>query len=105
MAEELLHVTTRAAWDQRGDGATYAPPGLAEEGFVHLCTAAQLPGVLARHYAGATGLVVLRLDLGPLPEVRWEPGAGSDPGPFPHAYGPLPVSAVRAVDDVVVTAS
>ena len=31
-------------------------------------------------------------------EVRWEPGTHGDPAHgFPHAYGPVPISAVVAV--------
>ena len=83
----LLHVTTADAW-------TAGPPATPEGGFLHLCTPAQLPFVLARHFAGHLGLVVLRLNPAALDDVRWE---ASEPGmdPFPHLYGPLPATAIQ----------
>lgn len=92
----LFHVTTLSGWDPTA--ALHEPPGFASEGFVHLCTRAQVAGVLERYYAGVPDLVLLELDPSRLgAEVRWEPGAGADPGPFPHLYGPLPLAAVRGV--------
>lgn len=86
----LLHVTDAEGWAavQRGP--------VAADGFWHLCTQAQLPFVLNRHFPDRRGLVVLHLDPAKLGEVRWEE---SEPGmdPFPHLYGPLLAAAVTAV--------
>ena len=85
----LLHVITADAW-------AVGPPATPEGGFLHLCTPEQLPFVLARHFAGHLGLVVLHLDPAVLDDVRWEASeAGMDP--FPHLYGPFPASAIRSV--------
>lgn len=85
----LLHVTTAAAW-------AAGPPSPPQDGFLHLCTPAQLAFVLDRHFAGQSGLVVLHMDAASLADVRWE---ASEPGmdPFPHLYGPLPEGAIRWV--------
>lgn len=85
----LLHVVTADAW-------AAGPPATPEGGFLHFCTPAQLPFVLARHFAGHSGLVVLHVDPAALDDVRWE---ASEPGmdPFPHLHGPLPASAIRSV--------
>ncbi len=85
----LCHVTTQAAWDAAGDS-------LSAEPFLHCCTEAQLPFVLARHFAGRTGLLILRFD----PQqvrgcIRWE-RSEPDQDPFPHLYGSLPLAAVTA---------
>ena len=90
MSAGLIHVTTAAAW-------AAGPPALPPGGFLHLCTPAQLPFVLARHFAGQSGLVALHLDPDVLGDVRWE---ASEPGmdPFPHLYGHLPAAAVRSVE-------
>ena len=86
----LLHVTTADAW-------AAGPPVTPKGGFLHLCTSAQLPFVLAQHFAGHLGLVVLHVDPTALDDVRWEASeAGMDP--FPHLYGPLPASAVKRVE-------
>ena len=86
----LLHVMTAEAW---AAGPPVPPPG----GFLHLCTPVQLPFVLEMHFAGQSGLVVLHLDAALLADVRWEV---SEPGmdPFPHLYGQLPASAVKAAE-------
>ena len=90
--DALLHVTTAAAWALAHAAGAYACP---QGGFIHLCTPAQLAFVLARHFAGRTGLLVLKLDPAGL-DIRFE---ASEPGmpPFPHLYGSLPAAAVRAV--------
>ena len=70
------------------------------EPFLHCCTAEQLAFVLERHFAGRTGLLVLRFEAASLAEaVRWvksEP----DQEPFPHLYAPLPVTLITQVDQV-----
>lgn len=87
----LLHVTTAAGWLHLQQDQALPPAP-----FWHLCTTAQLPFVLAQHFAGQTGLVILHLDPARLHDVRWEM---SEPGmdPFPHLYGPLLASAVTSV--------
>ncbi len=91
--DNLLHVTTARGWDEAKARGAYACP---QGGFIHLCTPAQLPFVLARHFAGRTGLLVLHLDPAGL-DIRFE---ASEPGmaPFPHLYGELPEAAIRAVE-------
>ena len=86
----VLHVATPADW-----AATVAAGGLFAEPFLHLCTEAQLPFVLAKHFAGQTGLLLVRLDPAGL-DIRWE---SSEPGmdPFPHLYGWAPAAAAVEV--------
>lgn len=87
----LLHVTTQAGWAQLIREGTRPTTS-----FWHLCTAGQLPFVLAQHFAGQSGLVILHLDPAQLGDVRWE---ASEPGmdPFPHLYAALPAAAVMAL--------
>jgi uncharacterized protein (DUF952 family) len=87
---KVLHITTPEEWE-----ATRQAGGLSAEPFLHLCTAAQLPFVLQKHFAGRHGLVLVHLDPAGL-DVRWE---RSEPGhdPFPHLYGWAPVSAAAQV--------
>jgi uncharacterized protein (DUF952 family) len=93
---DLHHVITRTAWEQACQAGQHAPV----QDFLHCCTPAQLGFVLAKHFAGATGLLVLTFDPASVPaELRW---VHSEPGlpPFPHLYGPIPVAAVRSVTPV-----
>lgn len=93
----ILHVTTRAAWDEAQRGDSLRADSLDREGFIHCCTGAQLTGVLARFFQGQRELVVLEIDESKLSvEVKWEPPAES-PGSverFPHVYGVIDVRAV-----------
>lgn len=77
------------------------PATYAADGFVHLSTPAQVHLPANRLFAGRTDLVLLRLDPDALgAPVKWEPGVPADPASmlFPHLYGPLPVTAVTAVE-------
>lgn len=64
------------------------------DGFVHLSSATQVDGTLARHFAGQSGLLVLAVDPAKLPAgaLRWEPSR--DGQRFPHLYAGLPHAAV-----------
>lgn len=95
-ADLLLHAATRDDWEAR-TSTHYTPAGYAEEGFVHLSSAAQLPGTLARHYPGRHDLVLLTVDparLGSAPV--WEDlyGTGTE---FPHVYAPIELAALTSV--------
>lgn len=63
-----------------------APVDLAD-GYIHLSTAEQLPGTLAKHFANEDGLYLLALESQDLTELRWEPSRGG--ALFPHLYRAL----------------
>ncbi|MGE0829248.1 MAG: DUF952 domain-containing protein [Hyphomonadaceae bacterium] len=68
----------------------------ARDGFIHLSGADQIEGTLARHFAGQRGLVLIEIEAAALgAALRWE--ASRNGAFFPHLYGKLPKSAVRAV--------
>ncbi len=73
------------AFTQRGRSAG-APIDLTD-GYIHLSTATQLPGTLAKHFAGEDGLQLLALEGDSLDALRWEPSRGGDL--FPHLYRDL----------------
>jgi uncharacterized protein (DUF952 family) len=85
--ERLCHVTTLDALrDERLVGAP----------FLHCCTEAQLGFVLARHFAGRSGLLVLRFDPAMVEgRILWEQSE-PDQDPFPHLYGALPLRVTVA---------
>ena len=66
----------------------------ARDGFIHFSTAAQVAETAARHFAGATDLllVAVRADKLAKADLRWEPSRGGDL--FPHLYADLPMKAV-----------
>ncbi len=94
MGRLLLHVLTPGEDAARPRRGAWTPASFARDGFVHLCTRAQLSGVVARFYAGQH-VVVLALD----EERLGSPVLDEDlygHGAFPHLRGPLPASAVVA---------
>ena len=100
MTEPLLHLIDPAGWAAARAAGALAPPSLTEVGFVHLSNADQVALPANRMFAGRQDLLLLVLDPELIDvEVRWEPGTHGDPGEmrFPHAYGPVPIAAVRAV--------
>jgi uncharacterized protein (DUF952 family) len=99
----ILHLALAGDWDAALRRGRYEVSTrgvtLAQQGFVHASTPAQLPRVAAACYADAGPLVVLVLDVDALEAagsaVRWEVPDDLDEA-FPHVYGPVPVSAVVA---------
>ena len=92
--EHVFHIAEGRDWDEARRLGVYRCPSLESEGFIHCSTAAQWPRVLEERFSGATGLVLLGIDLDRFPaEVRWENLEGGSEL-FPHLYGALPVSAV-----------
>ncbi len=96
-SDVLLHMSTATEWEAARAAGALAPPSLAEVGFVHLSTPEQVMLPANRLYHGRSDLLLLVLDPARIDvEVRWEPGVPDDPESmrFPHAYGPVPTTAV-----------
>ena len=89
----LLHLVSPAEWRAAlADGAIH--PTVAD--FVHLSAPEQVAVAANGHYAGRTDLYLLVLDPERIRvEVRWE--ESEPPMRFPHAYGPVPTTAVLDV--------
>ncbi|MBL6459177.1 DUF952 domain-containing protein [Belnapia sp. T6] len=98
MTQPIYTMVRNADWRAAEAAGAYA--GSADDrrdGFLHFSTAAQLRASAAKHRAGERDLLLVEVDPAALGQaLRWEP-AGSRPGLFPHLYGSLPLSAVRAV--------
>ena len=63
------------------------------DGFIHFSAAAQVGETAAKHFAGATDLLLVAVDADALEgALKWEPSRGGDL--FPHLYGALPLGAV-----------
>ncbi|PIW29780.1 MAG: DUF952 domain-containing protein [Rhodospirillales bacterium CG15_BIG_FIL_POST_REV_8_21_14_020_66_15] len=76
----------------------------AADGFIHFSTAGQVVKSAAKHRAGQSGILLLRVDPTRLNDaLKWEASRGGQL--FPHLYGPLPVDAVLAVYDLPLDAA
>ncbi len=96
--DPLVYKIVRAdVWAAAPDPWPGSPDDL-RDGFVHLSTAAQVEGTLAKHFAGQQGLIVLTVDLARLPAdaVKWERSRGDQL--FPHLYVGLPKAAIVGVE-------
>lgn len=65
-------------------GRTAGAPVDLADGYIHLSTAVQLAGTLAKHFSGERDLHLLALDSESLTDLKWEPSRGGDL--FPHLY-------------------
>lgn len=94
----IYHIATAAAWAQAQRDGQYTMSTLdrtlAQEGFIHASSAAQVTRVANAFYRGEADLLLLVIDPGRVAsDVRYEPVPGHDL-PYPHIYGPLNLSAV-----------
>ena len=97
MPDIIYKISSEALWREaeRAGAFTGAPVDLAD-GFIHFSTAAQVAETAARHFAGATDLVLVAVDAAALgAALRYESSRGG--ALFPHLYGTLPLSVVRWV--------
>ncbi len=100
MVTLIYHIAAAADWEQAQRAGQYTTSTrgrtLAEEGFIHACTAEQVPLVANAYYQGVPDLVLLVIDPERVrPELRHEHVPGQDQ-PYPHIYGPLNANAVLA---------
>jgi uncharacterized protein (DUF952 family) len=92
--ETILHITTAAAWAKAREDGELTTPSLADEGFIHCSTFAQVESTADRIFAGSGELLALEVEVARLTSpLKWE--RATDVGDeFPHIYGPLNVDAV-----------
>ncbi len=89
----IYHITTSKDWESQMEKDTFIPADFHKEGFIHCCTAEQLPGVQERYFKGKNGLVLLLLDESKLKaELKYEPSTNNEK--FPHLYGAINRDAV-----------
>ena len=98
-ASPIYHLALAADWNAGGDqyrGSTLGH-SLAEVGFVHGSTGAQVKRIADLVYRGRPDVILLTIDPDRLDvPVRYEEGEGGER--FPHIYGPVPKAAVVHVE-------
>lgn len=100
----IFHIADRDRWLAAEQAGTYTASTvgleLADEGFIHLSTAEQVPGVLERFYRGVPNLLLLHVDESLLTELLVFEEVGDAPESFPHLYGPLNTDAVVRTEEL-----
>src|SRR4051794_29540763 len=92
--DTILHITTDGGWSAAQKAGELTAPSLADEGFIHCSTHAQVEATANRIFAGSGDLLLLELAVDRIgPELKWE--RATDVGEeFPHIYGPINLDAV-----------
>lgn len=91
-----FHLAPCSSWEEARRTGALRPERFAEEGFVHLTRGLGqlLVPANAYHAGDPRPHVALSVDLDAVGcEVRFD----ADPPLYPHAYGPLPLTAIREV--------
>lgn len=91
----IYKICPSSIWREAQRDGVFRGAGIdRRDGYIHFSTAAQLSETAARHFAGATDLVLIAVEETVLgAKLKWEPARGG--ALFPHLYGDLPFAAVR----------
>ena len=94
MSTRAFKILTAAQWASfAAENLFDGSPDDRADGFIHLSTADQVDGTIAKHFSGHSNLVIAEIELARLGDmVRWEPSRGGQL--FPHIYGVLTMDAV-----------
>jgi uncharacterized protein (DUF952 family) len=90
----IYKICDRTLWQEAQRQRVFCgAPVDTRDGFIHFSTAGQVAETAARHFAGATDLVLVAIEAERLgPALKWEVSRGG--ALFPHLYGSLPLDAV-----------
>jgi beta-hydroxylase len=93
-AATAFKILTHQQWaDFERERVFHGAPVDIADGYIHLSTAEQLEGTIAKHFTGQTDLMIAEVDLICLGDaIRWEEARGGEL--FPHLYAELPITAV-----------
>ena len=94
MAKPVYKILSHSAFaEAKRAGQFSGSPNDLGDGFIHLSTAEQLAGTLAKHFVGQPDLVLLAVNAERLGvDLKWEPSRDGEL--FPHLYAPLDLAAV-----------
>ncbi len=111
----IYHITSLGDWRAACQRGYYSAASLADEGFIHCSTRAQVLLVANAAFRGQQDLLLLCIDESKLKaRLLWEnpahPQAAmgtalSDEALFPHLYGELNLEAVMATRELCETAT
>ena len=90
----IYKIVPDVLWREAERGGVFrgAPVDLAG-GYIHFSTAAQVEETAAKHFAGQSGLLLVRVDSKRLGDaLKWEPSRGG--ALFPHLYAELSLANI-----------
>lgn len=91
----IYKICPRDLWRQaERDGVFRGAPVDRADGYIHFSSADQVAETAAKHFAGATDLILVAVEADVLGSaLRWEPSRGG--ALFPHLYGELSLDHVQ----------
>jgi uncharacterized protein (DUF952 family) len=97
---KIYKISSASAWREAERRGVYrGSADDARDGFIHFSTASQVAETARKHFFGQTGLFLIEVDADALGKaLRWERSRNDEL--FPHLYGELDLSAVRAVKNL-----
>lgn len=99
-ARYIYKICPRTEWeDATGAGVFDGSAVDHRDGFIHFSTAEQSLETASKHFAGVTGLVLVKIDAEKLGDaLKWEVSRNGDL--FPHLYAPLKPDETEWVRDL-----
>jgi uncharacterized protein (DUF952 family) len=95
----IYKICETAQWAQAERNGTFRGSAVDRaDGYLHFSTAAQVADTAAKHLSDLVLVAVEAEDLGGA--LKWETSRGG--ALFPHLYGPLPLTAVRWVQALLL---
>ena len=92
----IVHIVSQSVWNEAQAAGEYRGDTLETEGFIHCSTPEQVVEVANLRFRARTDLCLLVIDPTRVnPKILYEDGGNGKM--YPHIYGPLNLSAVRAV--------
>ncbi|MFZ4380598.1 MAG: DUF952 domain-containing protein [Sandarakinorhabdus sp.] len=90
----IVKLLRAGEWAQfQADGVFAGSVDDLRDGYIHLSTPGQVPGTVAKYFAGEADAVALSFDADSLgDDLKWEPSRGGQL--FPHLYRPLRLDEV-----------
>lgn len=91
LAADVFKIAPMVLWEAaQSAGAFMGSADDLRDGFIHLSTADQVAGTLAKHFRNQRDLIIVAFASSSFgPALKWE--ASRDGALFPHVYGALPV--------------
>lgn len=97
----IYKICDSATWREAERTGAFSGSGIdLNDGYIHMSNAAQVPGTLAKYFAGHTDLLLIAVDRDAIADtIKDEPSRGGVL--FPHIYGVLPMHAVVWCEPIV----
>ncbi len=96
----IYHITTESQWLHAQSAGYFEESSLQTEGFIHMCTAEQLAGVLERYYKNQSNLILLHVEENKILSALKYELSPSVNQLFPHIYGPINLDAVLKTEPI-----